>query len=411
MDALRIAATVFPPQTYPCSSSNLNPRPGCPTPGSDSEILVYLLRLCQIPYHLQVYNTSWGAHVNGTWTGLLGLIQNGTIDTISTTYQHLTLRTDHFDFSYPFRRSPFAFLVSKYSSGLGESAGIVFRVFDPVLWAVLLCMIIAVGLGVIAFSRYQHGRTETVSDSLWFCFRHLTNQHEPIGGNNFSKKLLLISGSVITFTFLPLYQNGLLTQLLLPPSVQTLTASDLVDGVQTGKFKLVANDTSFTFYQAVNQGASTFTRNLKNALMINPVLVENNMTRIIELVSAGTHIYEASYSAIVMLASRNCLLQAVTIADIFVENESYIFRKNYPSLALINEATITSISYIGYVNKKYETPLKSNCPDDSSTNSRPLGMTSLSGTLFLLLVGSGCALGIFVFEACLCLVFRFFQTS
>ncbi len=111
MQPLQIGGQVYVPSVYPCSLENLNPRPKCPMPGYDAEILAYVLRLGNISYKLQPhYNTPRGLSLNGTWTGMFGLILNGTIDTISTPYFHVKIGTDHFDFSYPLRKLSYVFL-------------------------------------------------------------------------------------------------------------------------------------------------------------------------------------------------------------------------------------------------------------------------------------------------------------
>ncbi len=120
------------------------------------------------------------------------------------------------------------------------------------------------------------------------------------------------------------------------------------------------------------------------------------------LITFHNHIFVSTYSGALLLARQNCHLQVVIIPDIFVENESFIFRKNDTRIRRINQATVESLSYIEQVNAKY---LKSGteCSDaSSSVFTRPLGLTRLSGTLLLLLVGFGCALGIVTTEACFC---------
>ncbi len=408
MQTLQIAGKYYEPLTYPCSIENLNPTPKCPHPGSDAEILAYLLQLSNISYSLQAHDAAWGTFVDGMWTGLLGLLQNGTIDTISTRYRHVKIRTEYFDFSYPVITSPVAFLVRKGSAGVSESAGIVFHVFHPILWALLVAAVIAVGIGMITITVLgsQMREVQTIPDSLWTCFRLLINQYEPVSGRNMARNLLFVWGSFLALIFLPLYQNGLLAQLLIPrTSNQFQSAADLVAGVKTGRFTFAAPGSLTAFYQNVEQAENSFTRNLKEALKANPVLLVPSMTKIVNLVSLGTHIYVGAYSTVLVLAQKNCLLQTVTVPDIFVENMSFIFRKNDPRLQKINQATIESLPFIRHVTEKYRKSLQSQCSNqfaDSVTLTRSLSITSLSGTLLLLLVGSGCAFSFLAVEICLC---------
>ncbi len=169
------------------------------------------------------------------------------------------LRTEHFEFPYPFRKSPYAFLVSKHSSSSSESAGIVFQVFHPVLWTLLLAAATVFGVGVVILARLQHGRAEAMLDSLWAFFRILINQYEATGDSSWTEHMLFLCGSLITQIFLPLYQNGLLAQLLLPRSSDPFqSAAGLVDGVRAGRFRFVRQQAN-AFYQEVALAENSFT--------------------------------------------------------------------------------------------------------------------------------------------------------
>ncbi len=268
MQPLQIGAQVYKPRVNPCSLENLNPRPRCSTPGSDAEILGYLLEVSNISYKLQPHhNMPWGAFVNGTWNNMLGLVLNGTIDTVSTTYFHLKIRTDHFDFSYPFRMSPYVFLVGKTTSGVSGSAGIIFQMFHPILWAVLLTSVIAVSLGAILIAKIRHATTIGTLDSLWNCFRFFIDQYEPIEEHSLARNVLFVGGSFLTLVFLPLYQNGLLTQLLLPRIGKPFqSATDLVHEVQAGTLRFIDRQGTHAFYQEVAMARSSFTKSVHKGM-------------------------------------------------------------------------------------------------------------------------------------------------
>ncbi len=123
------------------------------------------------------------------------------------------------------------------------------------------------------------------------------------------------------------------------------------------------------------------------------------------LVASGNHIFVSAGDVAHLLAKRNCKLQLVTVPDIFVENESFIFRKKDPRLPQINRTTITAFNFISHVDEKYDRKAQesddcSHSAEDSSYQNRSLDITRLSGTLFLLLTGSGCAICVFVMENC-----------
>ncbi len=80
MEELVIATKVYEPLISGCALENLEKRPLCQQPGLDSEILHHALTLGNISYRLTPHpETPWGSERNGSWTGLLGLIFNGSI--------------------------------------------------------------------------------------------------------------------------------------------------------------------------------------------------------------------------------------------------------------------------------------------------------------------------------------------
>ena len=74
-----------------------------------------ILPMSQIPY---------GNFVNGNWTGLYGLLLNGSIDTVNVEYFQLPLRRKYFSFPYATKYSKYTFLVRNPSESLISIAGV-----------------------------------------------------------------------------------------------------------------------------------------------------------------------------------------------------------------------------------------------------------------------------------------------
>ncbi len=86
MKELVIATKAYEPYLGECALLNLQRRPDCQLPGLDAEILNYALTLGRIPYRLVPHSeTPWGSEENGSWSGLLGLLFNGSIGTVQIT--------------------------------------------------------------------------------------------------------------------------------------------------------------------------------------------------------------------------------------------------------------------------------------------------------------------------------------
>ncbi len=83
MKELIIATKVNGPYLFECALENLQRRPNCQQPGLDAEILHHTLSVGRIPYRLVPHSeTPWGSEANGSWSGLFGLLFNGSIGTV-----------------------------------------------------------------------------------------------------------------------------------------------------------------------------------------------------------------------------------------------------------------------------------------------------------------------------------------
>ncbi len=124
MVPLKIAAKSWPPISNLCSLHTLSITGHCPNPGVDAEMLGYVLQLAKIPYQLIPFEyNEWGlVDQHGNATGLLALIRNGTIDTVSATYDFEEDRIRHFDFSYPVHYTDVVFLLQKAEGSFTDSA-------------------------------------------------------------------------------------------------------------------------------------------------------------------------------------------------------------------------------------------------------------------------------------------------
>ena len=96
--------SVYEPSSYPCALMSLNSRPECRYPGLSAEVMGYILKLGAVPYTIfPIYAdvTDWGSlDASGTWHGILGLVANGTIDTVVPDYSLVEVRMDSFDFAF-----------------------------------------------------------------------------------------------------------------------------------------------------------------------------------------------------------------------------------------------------------------------------------------------------------------------
>ncbi len=119
MVALRVAVTAYPPYVYTCAGNSLQRTIDCRFLGTESEIAGKILEILNVTYEVIFINDSdidYGSSINGSdgrnpYSGLLGLLYNGTFDMILPGYQMLQSRMPYFRFSYPIGKLSFYFVV------------------------------------------------------------------------------------------------------------------------------------------------------------------------------------------------------------------------------------------------------------------------------------------------------------
>ena len=108
---LRIGLAVWGPLMNPCSNGNpptLQRTQACPEPGLSTEILHYLLLMSGLDYEIHTYpvDVDWGRDHSTpqqpcNWTGVLGDIYHGRIDTLASEWMIIDQRLPCFDYLYP----------------------------------------------------------------------------------------------------------------------------------------------------------------------------------------------------------------------------------------------------------------------------------------------------------------------
>ncbi len=174
------------------------------------------------------------------------------------------------------------------------------------------------------------------------------------------------------------------------------SADDLIRLVKRKELTFVAPNLNMAFYQKVLFGKTSTSTNLRKAVAANPIRIERNMTKILELVQFHRHIYCSEFHRGMILAQQYCELSAIVVSGLVWEGGSFIFRKNDPRVGAISEVTRTSLNFIRYVTRKYQKLLQNKCErrEKSTRQVKKLDLGSLSGSFLLIVAGTifGCTI-------------------
>lgn len=370
---LRIAAGVYPPLTFNCSLMGLSPRDDCPFPGADAEILGYILNFMNISYELVPFygdDVQWGDRQGNHWTGILGKIHRGEVDTVNCGYVQIGVRAKDFSFGWPIDTVEPYMIARGAKVTFFETALLVFRVFSIEVWLsffasfllLQICLVLLVRLSPTPFDSERHAKMSNCN-IFYQGFRMFIDQ----ASVRFKQRSISVNCLMVWLSFgavlmLSLYQGCLLTRLLYPIHKKLFAdAYEALALIASGKFKLLTIGFGYWFNQETQTNPSNFYQTVKTALSKNPSVLVTNMSQALEMVANENYIIPSSSSNAYYLAKDNCALGIVISKNLPTVYRSFIFAKGAPILKNLTKAMIEVQDYAGFVLKKYNRKYKGDC--------------------------------------------------
>ncbi len=246
---MKVGAKTVNPLMRKCGGLNgFKPTTNCPYPGIDAESIDHILSLANISYEIIQVPTEmgWGEVFNGSWSGALSLMGNGTVDVLCPPLSTESRSDDSEQFlvsTYPFRQNSIWFLVLKVGYSASSSANLVFQIFQPSFWLSLGMAFLLLTLGLIISQRRSKENT-TWAEVVFAIFRLFIGQAgeelrlKPIFG-----KLLFVQIAFLSLLSASLYQGCLLSFLLVSghgvsPFQNT---AELVGLIESGTYRFLDN--------------------------------------------------------------------------------------------------------------------------------------------------------------------------
>ncbi len=394
--------------SHPCAKVSLQPRISCPFPGTHPEILGNILDKAVIPYHVVnlqpnntqlvdfgVYNSSFGQ-----WTGLIGEVLRGTVDTLVFEYFITEERLEHMAFSFPVTYSGYVFGIKETQNSVADSALLVFSTFSVQVWLALIFSLLAVFFGAKLWSNAAEAE-----DLTWISFRVFICQsvtHERFWKETFTGSILLFCLSFLSALFLSLYEGSLLLQHFKstdkPPFEDVF---QLIAAIKRGRLTPLLKNPTGSFQRHVETSESKIFRQLRAGLKYNPPMIEPNMTKMMDLLESGRYTLAADFGTLMGFKSLTPWLKEIGHPDLNMGYLAFIFRKNFSLLPRIDESIISSETMPQFIFEKYKrAQIQSTTASVIKDGQRvPLNLTNLVGLFMLLSVGIGAALLTVLFES------------
>ncbi|CAI5452671.1 unnamed protein product [Caenorhabditis angaria] len=364
---LRVVFSRSPPDAYDnCPHfPTLEPTFQCPFPGYTLEILKMLTdalkwNLIPIIDDSPVGNADWGTKLeNGSWTGMLGYLMNGTSDTVCMTYQWTNTRSQDFDYSYPITNVQPIFGARIKNETVSSVLWSAFKPFSWTVWGTLFASLIFNIFVMIFISKIE-------------CMVSLREKFQPfemvwnvvqLQLNEKSEKFMfyMFSGNVVLFLF-ALLQSGLMINLykgLLLTSLLTSgdgtpfqDADEMIKLISEKKYHLTTDYFDWYFDDIKTSNASYFSK-LRAAVKNNPVVNAESVENALDLVDTGSYVYPMQQDSLALQKSKE-RCDYFYITEGMPQVSAYLlFPKNSSYLSEINKQIIMNYNFIQRTFDKY----------------------------------------------------------
>ncbi|KAL7078307.1 hypothetical protein ACQ4LE_002698 [Meloidogyne hapla] len=342
----------------------LNPSIECPFPGWCVEIINYLtdyLKLEIEPFVLnnRIGELNWGSHENGTWNGVLGFIQNNTVDTACLFFQRTQLRAEHFSFSYPLTNVKPTYVV--HSQHDEWNIWNAFIPYSPSTWLSMGVMLILQTLFCLFVAKLEVkiGRRNQLEpfQVFWKIIRLQLYQPDSFdfrtAGGNFA---ILVFTIMQCRLLLDMYQTLLLSALLQPVADNPFRdAREMVRLIGSQRFKLITNYIGNWYFEELHNSNVSHYRSLRLAITQNPIHVASTVPKALDKVLKGGYIYPIQEDSIGMqMAKERCGDGLVFVSEGMPEVSShFIFRRNSQFVKQFERAIIMNLDFVRRTFKKY----------------------------------------------------------
>ncbi|KAI6226482.1 PBPb domain-containing protein [Aphelenchoides fujianensis] len=412
-DRLRVVVGRNPPDAYPnCHRfPMLNPTVDCHYPGFTMEVVSMLAEAAHVYLEPVVINSkvgevNWGNYVNGSFTGVLGMLEQFKADTVGILFQYVEERKAFFDYSEVVTFIRNVYITKPKTKSVGMALWNPYKPYQPLVWILLLlALLVQCGFATLVAQLEVKLRLNPKFSPFEKCWQYLKLQvHQSMDflvpfqmqSGNFSFMLY----SVIQVTlFVNLYSGILLSALIRGEDPRPWDNFDtMVKLVQAGEYKFVVDRFDYEaswFFKEVVRSNTSHTRKIYEALRENPVVITETIEEAFEFVDRGGYIFptqEDSYARFV--GSERCNY-FYSIDEDIQKPAFFLFSERNPLLPRWNAAIRSNEAFIARTFRKYFTdnyltgkiPICPTLATDIPESQKPLDIMSTFGVFLILIIG------------------------
>ncbi|KAI6202168.1 hypothetical protein M3Y96_00919800 [Aphelenchoides besseyi] len=331
----------------------------------------------------KVGEVNWGIYVNGSFTGVLGMLEQFKADTTAILFQYVEER-----------KIRNVYITKPKMKSVGMALWNAFKPYQPVVWMLMLVALTAqCGFAtLVARVEYRLKLSPTFSP-FEKCWQYLKLQvHQSMdflipfrmSSGNFS---FVFYSFVQATLFLNLYSDILLYALIRGEDPKPWDSFDsMIKLVQDGEYK---------FFKDVVRSNTSHTRKIYQALRRNPVVITETIEDAFEFVDRGGYIFPTQEDSYAMHVSTERCNYYYSIDKEISKPAFFLFSQRNPLLPRWNEAIRGNEAFIGRTFRKYFTdnfktgkiPICQPLASDTPESQKPLDLMNTFGIFLILLIG------------------------
>ncbi|CAB3406639.1 unnamed protein product [Caenorhabditis bovis] len=418
---MRVVFARNPPDAFAACPTfpTLAPTVSCSFPGFCVEVLKMIADAMRRDIETIVTPTivgglDWGTHQdNGTWTGVLGYLQNNTADTACLMYQKTEMRSRYFEFSYPVLNVQPVYVVRERKETLGSVLWNAFKPFSYQVWLVFLGSLILNFLVMLLITRCEFKlRFRDVFKPYQIAWQVVQLQ---LDEKSDDMQFFTVSGNIVLFIFallqsglmIDLYKGILLTALITSNGNDPFrNADEMIKLIASGKYHLTTNYLGNWYFDDLEHSNQSHFVKLRAATAANPVVAAASVMEALDLVDTGKYIYPIQQDSLAMQMSKERCDYVYVNEGLPQVSAYFVFAKNSTLIREFNHQIIMQQSFIQRTFNKYflegfklgDIPKCSLDDDEIAKANKPLDLESTIGVFTIGGIGLALALAAFVLE-------------
>ncbi|KAE9556472.1 hypothetical protein FO519_000357 [Halicephalobus sp. NKZ332] len=266
------------------------------------------------PYVVDATIIEWGGFENDTWTGMMELLNEGTVDVMNDVMQYTEQRAQNFDYSYPIYNLQIVYITRKKRHDLSFYMWDIISPFTIKIWVTLIAsFLVLTGLAVLI--QYVEWRLGLLKSFDWtekigqYVRTALHQSDQPIHSPTLANKIEFIVFGLLLATMFPhLYEAFLLSPLLLQIENKPFKDFDeLLSLIYSGVYHVVVDQQNYDYYwyyEYLRTSNDSHFIKLRNALRGNPLHIVENISVALDVVEGGNYVYPTQQDQPEMVEAR-----------------------------------------------------------------------------------------------------------